>query len=113
MEFLISLAITVLLCMPAWYVARKRESWFGWDYATVLGPLPFWYALALANVGSASMSNLIELLVVAAFVPLAVSGRVFVADPLSKQPMRWSLVVCGMCSLVPLILRLAMPALPE
>jgi hypothetical protein len=113
MEFLILLVVMALLCLPAWYVARKRQSWFGWDYATVLGPLPFWYALAVSRVGSASMSNLIELLVVAAFVPLAVSGRVFVADRILKQPMRWSLVVCGTCFLVPLILRLAMPAIPE
>lgn len=113
MEFLILLVASVLLCVPAWYIARKRKSWFGWDYATVLGPLPFWYVLAIARIGSQSLSNLIELVIVAAFVPLAVWSRVFVVDRVSKEPARSSLIACGVCFLVPLVLRLAMPTLAE
>jgi hypothetical protein len=75
MEFLSCL----LLCVPACYIARKRKSWFGWDYATILGPLPFWYVLARIGPQSRSklIQKLIQLAIVAAFVPLAVWTRVF------------------------------------
>jgi hypothetical protein len=114
MVFLILLAVSFLLCIPAWYFARKRHSWFGWDYATVFAPMPIWFTLAIAQVGAKGMSNLMELLIIAAFVPLAVSCRVFLLDQQWNNPTRNSLVIFFLCCVVlPLGLRLAMPALPE
>jgi hypothetical protein len=113
MEFLILLALSGLLCVPAWYVAQRRKSWFEWDYATVFGPIPFWYALSIARIGPQSMGNLIELVVVAVFVPLAVSCRVFILDRLWKNPKRSSMIICAVCFILALGLRLAMPLLPE
>src|SRR5947207_2998047 len=114
MGFLILLALSFLLCIPAWYVARKRESWFAWDYATVFAPMPIWLALAVVQIGAKRMSNLVELLIVAAIVPLAVSARVFLLDSKWSNPTRNSLGVLFFCVVVlPLALRLAMPALPE
>ena len=113
MELLVLLVASALLCSPAWYIARKRGSWFSWDYVTVFGPPLFWFMLAIAHIGSQSLSNLIELVIVAAFIPLAVWSRVLLLDRFSKAPKRNSLVVCGVCFLVPLILRVAMPTLAE
>lgn len=93
MGFLILLASSFLLCIPAWYVARKRRSWFAWDYATVFAPMPIWLVLAVIQVGAKSMSNLVELLVIAAAVPLAVSVRVFWLDGKWNDPTRNSLGV--------------------
>ena len=113
MELLFLLVLSSLLCVLAWYIARERRSWFWWDYATVLGPMLFWYALSILQVGPQSLSNLIELLVVGAFVPIAVSCRVFLLDRLSKSTMRSSLIASVACFVLPLALRLAMPPLPE
>ena len=114
MGFLIWLASSFSLCIPAWYVARKRQSWFEWDYATVLAPIPIWFALALARIGAQSMANLVEVLIIAAFVPVAVSCRVFLLDGKWNNPTRNSLAVFLLCGVVlPLGLRLAMPELSE
>jgi len=114
MGFLALLVISFLVCIPAWYVARKRHSWYGWDYATVFAPIPIWLSLAIIQVGANSMSNLVELLILGAFVPLAVSARVFLLDRWWKNQLRNSLVILVICTVVlPLGLRLAMPALPE
>ena len=113
MEFLILLVVSSLLCVPAWYFAQKRKSWFEWDYGTVFGPAPFWYALSIAGVGHQSLGNLIELLIVATFVPLAVSWRIFFLDKLLKNPIRSSLIIGAVCFILPLVLRLTMPLLPE
>ena len=113
MEMPILLALSGLLCVPAWHVARQRKSWFGWDYIAILAPLPFWYALSILHIGSQSLSNLVELLIVGAFVPIALSCRVFVMDRLSGNAIRSSLLVCALCLVVPLGLRLAMPSLSE
>ena len=97
MELLFLLVLSCLLCVPAWYVARGRRSWFWCDYATVLGPMLLWYALSILQVGPQSLSNLIELLVIGAFVPIAVSCRVFLLDRLSKSAMRSSLLTSAVC----------------
>lgn len=102
------------LCVPAWCFARQKRSWFAWDYATVFGPFLIWLMLAIGRVGSSSMSNLVELLVLAALVPAAISIRVFVLDRIWIDSIRSSLSVCFICCVVfPLALRLGMPELPE
>lgn len=84
MEFLLVLAGTSSLWVPVWYVARKTQRWYGWDYASVLGPIPFWFMLMTMGVGPMSLSNLfVELLAIAAFVPVAVSLRVFLLTGIS------------------------------
>lgn len=113
MAFIILLVVSPVLCVPAWYVAQKRKSWFAWDYGTVFGPTVCWYALSIAGVGHQSMGNLIELLIVAAFVPLAISFRIFFLDKLLNNPLRSSLIIGAVCFILPLVLRLTMPQLPE
>jgi len=75
--------------------------------------MPFWYALSILQIGSQSLGNLIELLAIGAFVPIAMTCRVFLLDRLSKSAMRSSLLVCALCFVLPLTLRLAMPPLSE
>lgn len=114
MEIFIWLTSSFSLCIPAWYVARKRQSWFVWDYATVFAPMFIWFALALAQVGNQGMSNLVELFVIAAVVPLAVSCRVFLLDRKWNDPTKNSIVIFTLCCIVlPLGLRLTIPILSE
>jgi len=112
-EFVLTLASSPLLCLPAWYVARKTQRWYGWDYASALGPIPFWFALLSMRVGHMSMGNLIELLAVALFVPVAISLRVFLLDRYVSHTRRSSIVVCAVCFTLPLVLRLMVPLIPE
>ena len=114
MEFLLVLAGTSSLWVPVWYVARKTQRWYGWDYASVLGPIPFWFMLMTMGIGPMSLSNLfVELLAIAAFVPVAVSLRLFLVDRYFRDTRRSSIVVCAICFALPLVLRLAMPGIPE
>lgn len=114
MELVLFLMVSFLICVPAWYVARKRQTWYGWDYGTVFAPIPIWLALAIVQIGSNSMSNLVEVLILAALVPLAVSARIFLLDRWWGNPMRNSLVMLFICTVVlPLGLRLTMPELAE
>lgn len=113
MEFLLVLAGTSSLWVPVWYVARKTQRWYGWDYASVLGPIPFWFMLMTMGIAM-SLSNLfVELLAIAAFVSVAVSLRVFLVDRYFRDTRRSSIVVCAICFALPLVLRLAMPGIPE
>jgi hypothetical protein len=113
-QFLFILVASPLLCLPAWHVARKARRWYGWDYATALGPIPFWFVLMSMRVGHMSMANLIvELLAVAAFVPAAISLRVFLLDQYVRDSRRSSIIVCALCFALPLALRLAVPGIPE
>lgn len=113
MELLLIVAAGLLLCLPAWKVGRTRHHWHGWDYASALGPVPFWFALLFMRIGHTSMSNLIELPVVALFVPLALTLKVFLIDQKVKDTRYSSIIVCALCFALPLALRLVMPNLPE
>lgn len=113
MHFLLILVGSPLLCLPAWHVARKSQRWYSWDYASALGPIPFWFALLAMRIGHMSMSNLIESLAVALFVPVAVSLRVFLLDRYVSDTRRSAIIVCVLCFTLPLVLRLAVPLIPE
>jgi hypothetical protein len=103
-----------LACVPAWYVARRRAVWFEWDYLVVFLPLPLWLAFVITQIGWPSMSNFfVELLVILAFVPFALSLRVFLLDRFFKNPEHASMAVCAVCLAFPLVLRATMPYLPE
>ena len=87
-----------------------------WDYATVLLlPVAIWAILGALGLGAASLVNfVIEPLVLVFLVPAAHSIRVFIVDPRWKNPVRSSLVTAStLCFVVPLILRLVTPGIPE
>lgn len=102
-----------LLSLPPWLVAKRRGTWFSWDYTLPVVPATLWLFLAGAGVGPQSLSNLVELLAVLAVVPLAVWVRVFALDRAWKNQQLNS-VACFVCCLaLPVVLRVSMPLLPE
>lgn len=113
MHFLMLLGLSLLLCLPAWHVARNSRRWSGWDYASALGPIPFWFLLLTMRIGHMSIGNLVELLAVAFFVPVALSVKVFLLDYYLNDTRRSSIVVCALCFALPLVLRLTIPMIPE
>jgi hypothetical protein len=113
-QLLLLFVVSVLLCIPAWYIARRSHVWFPWDYVGIFGPYLVWLVLAISRVGSNSLANLVEIVILAALVPGVISIRVFLLDRIWSQPTKTSLAACVFCCLVlPLGLRLGMPGLSE
>lgn len=113
MGFALVLGGGFLACWPAWFMARKRRAWYDWDYMSLLAPLPLWLMLTILHIGAASLTNLvIEPIVVALFVPLALSLRVFVLDRIFTNLGRSSKLILAACLFLPLWLRLFLPVLP-
>ncbi len=107
------LAFSAVFAAPAWYYARRGQRWFVSDYVTVFAPVVLWFLLTLLGIGPQSLANIVEVLAVAAFNPIALTMRVFVLDRLWPRPGFWSRL-CMLAGLaLPLMLRLTMPVLPE
>lgn len=100
-------------CWPAWFAARQSRTWYDWDYMSLFAPLPLWLALSLLRIGSNDGTSLvIEPILVALFVPLALSVRVFLLDHVFRDTRRISKLTLGACLALPLWLRLFVPLLP-
>jgi hypothetical protein len=103
----------VAACWPAWFFARQRRAWYDWDYMSLFAPLPLWLVLTILHIGSNDIASLVvEPILVALFVPVALSLRVFLLDNLFKDIGRISKFTLGACLFLPLWLRLVMPWLP-
>ncbi|MEE9270170.1 MAG: hypothetical protein V3V49_07905 [Candidatus Krumholzibacteria bacterium] len=109
---LLILVIAVVVS-PLWFYARKRNRWFGWDYALLTAPLAIWFLLVMAGIGPQSLSNIIELFIIALVVILLLYARVFVIDAASKHYRVNSMVVFVLACAAPVILRFTMPLIPE
>ena len=113
MEFGLVLGGGFLACWPAWFVARKRRAWYDWDYMSLFAPLPLWLALCILHIGSQAVINLvIEPILVAAFMPAALSFRVFLLDRFAVDRGRSSQLTLAACVFLPLWLRLLTPFIP-
>jgi hypothetical protein len=114
MAILIATAIVLCLIIGfTWVTAKRRGALFVWDYATVLGPVPVWYALAAAGVGSNSMGNLLEIPVVLLLGAVMFALRVFVFDRALKSPTRASFATFVVTLALVVMVRLFMPNMPE
>ncbi len=110
---IVAVLISATLCAPAWAFARRHNAWFGWDYAAVLLPIPLWLMLMVMRIGSQSLANLVEAIVLVVLVPVVVSLRVFLIDRWLNAPRLGSLIAFGICTLAAVALRGFMPLLSE
>jgi len=109
----ITLVVTVVLSIPAWYFAQTRDVWFGWDYATLIVPAAIWLALTTAGIGHQSLSHVLELAALTILIPLALSVRVFALDRWLAEPLHGSVGTFAVCSLAAVGLRLFTPHMAE
>lgn len=110
-----SLSVLVLLSYPAllfWAFFRGRL--FASDFVTLFGAAAFWFLLISARVGHvASLSNLLELLMIIAAAPALFAIRLFCIDFIWRDASRNSGVVAGIAIFAVILLRMLMPTLPE
>ena len=76
-------------------------------------PVLIWYLLVAAGVGPQSLSNIVELFIIAVAVLALAYVRVFVLDRLTGSPKTNAIVILALSVIVPIVLRLTMPVLPE
>jgi hypothetical protein len=108
-----ALVLSVLLCLPAWYLAQKRKSWHPVDYVTTLAALPIWILLSAFQLGHQSMGNLIEIPAILIFPPLLLTAKVALGKRLAAGSEKASIVT--FLILVALIgaVRMFTPEIPE
>jgi uncharacterized membrane protein YfcA len=111
--FLVLILFTSLASGPAWWNSRRRGTWTVWDYASLIVPFGLWLGLASAGVGGESLSNIVEMFVLAAVIPTLHSVRVFFVDRRSKYWYRNSIIVFVVANLISIALRALVPTLPE
>jgi hypothetical protein len=109
---IIVLILPKLLLVPAWaYARRKGESWgflfFHWP------AIFFWVLLTAVGYGAQSLSNLMELLLIAAAAVVVGYLKVFVVDRSVASPNLSTFAAAGLLLAVALALRSLMPVLPE
>ena len=106
------LAVSVL-SLPAFIVGHSNGNWFVWDYLAVFGPPFFWVALCALGVGPQSLSHVVELFGLVVLMPALVSVRIFAAGYMPMEPASVSLAILVFGLFAALVVRLAMPPLPE
>lgn len=104
---------SVLLNGPAFlYSCKKgRESW--WLLFCVVPGIAVWGALTAAGIGAQSLSNLAELLWLAAAAVLLSYGKVFLLDPWVASATRSTYVLMALLAAAAVGLRLLTPVFPE
>ena len=104
---------SLILNAPAWAYARRHHGasalllWLGTPALVV------WIGLMFANIGHASLANLIEgAWLMMASVVLAYT-QVFIIDRLVKKPAGTTAALAAILCIAAIILRITMPTLPE
>jgi hypothetical protein len=105
--------VVLLASAPAWWVARKRGTWFGWDYATLFAPFALWFLLAAAGFGAQSLSNIVELMGLVVLIPALHYVRVWLLDRWFKSARANSTAVLVFSIAAAVGLRAFFPLLPE
>ena len=111
--FIILVAVILILSAPSYYYANKQNNWFKWDYGLCIAPLAFWFLLVAIGIGPQSLANLIELIIIGGIVPILLAFRIFFLDKVLSTPRRNSIIIFVLCMIIPIILRLTMPLIPE
>jgi hypothetical protein len=110
---LILWSVASLLSLPAFIVGRSSGNWFLWDYLAVYVPPVLWIVLCALKVGPQSLSHVIELSGLVVLMPALVSVRVFASSYMPLEPTSTSLAIFLFGLIAALVVRLAMPTLPE
>lgn len=111
--FLAIVVVATLLLIPGWYWRQRQGTKSYVIFTLPLASSAFWFALIYYGVGQASLSNLMEIYLVAAFAVAGGYLKFFAFDNFTKMQGRSTAVAFTLVFLCCLVLRLLMPALPE
>ena len=109
--FLSSVLAVISLSSIAWFFARKRDTWFDWDWMLSMLPVAVWFFLVSRGIGPQSSDQVIELAFITGSIPLLLSLRVFILDKLFTNARRNSIAIFIFCMIIPVVVRFAMPTL--
>jgi hypothetical protein len=104
---------SLILNAPAWAYARRHQGasalllWLGTP------ALALWIGLMFANIGHASLANLIEGAWLMMASVILVYTQVFIIDRLVKKPAGTTAALAAILCIAAIILRITMPTLPE
>ena len=109
----IVILVPILFCLPGWMLARKRYDATPWSLTYAVPGMIVWVLLAMSGIGSQSLSNVVELLYLSfGAVPIYYLKVMYIDKLRSDTRMNTIIATVALC-LVAIILRLAMPVLPE
>ncbi|MDH3311230.1 MAG: hypothetical protein OEM48_11375 [Gammaproteobacteria bacterium] len=110
--FIVSL-IAAAFILPGWLWARKRSIQSLWLFLLPVSGAGFWALLAALRLGPQSLSNLIEIPIVAVVAVFTAYLKFFYLDKRMKRQDLSNSVSFVVVAIVTLGLRLFMPLLPE
>jgi hypothetical protein len=111
--FVVASLLATLLILPGWLWLRRTRPQTSWLLALPFVSMALWVALAALGVGAQSLSNVIELLVVAASAIVFSYFKFFVFDRSAALSGKGAVIAFLLVGLVVFGLRLFMPVLPE
>jgi len=99
--WLIYLLPAILLCLPVWYLGRKRAHFVWWELSVFVLPLVAWLIVFSASKDK-TLGNLVEALILGCVVPVAMLIRVLVGNRLNRTLVATGLIVlqCGFAILL-------------
>lgn len=101
------------LNLPAWLAARARGETPRWLPFIGAPAILAWVVLVAVGVGPQSLSNVVEVVAVAALSVVLCYAQVFLLDRLLPDPRRTSVTLALALVAIAALLRLTMPLLPE
>ena len=107
------LAIGLAGSLPCWLFGRRRVQWFAWDYCAVILPYITWTLSAwfMDIPRGKTLSNMIEIPLLALIVAVLPITRVLVGDRLNEK---WfSLGLLAISCLSGILMWKLFPGLPE
>ncbi|MDH3279559.1 MAG: hypothetical protein OEQ18_00320 [Gammaproteobacteria bacterium] len=113
MFVLIVSLVAAALIVPGWLWARKRKVQSSWVFFLPVSGAGFWVLLAALRLGPQSLSNLIEIPIVAVVAVFAAYLNLFFLDKRMKRKGLGVAISFIVVAMVTLGLRLFMPLLPE
>ena len=110
---LASALISLALSAPAWWFARRRNSFYPWEPLLPAVPGPLWVLLTYLGIGPQSLGNLVEVpLVIAVFAALTYL-RAFCFQGWGVPRRTGAAIMAALVLLVPLVTRMVFPMMPE
>ena len=105
--------VPIIFCLPGWLIARKRYNASPWSLNFALPGLVLWIALAISGIGPQSKGNIAELLYLTLGAIPVYYAKVLVIDKIRPNPKVNTIIITIVICVAAVLLRLAMPVLPE
>jgi hypothetical protein len=111
--FLIVTLVATALILPGWFWAKRQQSQTPWVLFLPVSGVGFWFVLVMLRIGPQSLSNLIEIPIVAIIAVAVAYLKIFAIDKQLKKSTYGEIIAYAIVASVTLGLRLFMPLLPE